>query len=179
MRGERVDGPGFIERSGFERNDTLPAFFGAVGAATRRSVEAILPLELDEASAAALAGGSRHVQGIEVQRLSRALVEPVRTIVDRGGKAWRSYVALACCDAVGGDSQLWLDWLALSSRSANADLVADAVRMLEDCGAIEAARREASDLVEDGWASVSPVLADSQAKLLLRAFSWFVLERHY
>jgi geranylgeranyl pyrophosphate synthase/predicted secreted hydrolase len=375
-----VAGLGFVERSGFERNDTLPTFFGAVGSATRRSVESILPLDLDHASAAVLTGGSRHLEGIELQRLSRAMVEPVRTIVDRGGKAWRSYVALACCDAVGGDSQVWLDWLALpelmhvgslmvddiqdgsavrrggpaahlvygepitinagtacyflahlfvqhaglddsqklriyeqyfeatraahagqaldlggyadampeivkrgdgqraerhvravhhlksavpagclarigaivghgepsqidalgefvervglafqiiddvlnlrgfdrdyklrgedissgkvtmpiakamnllglndrrrlwttlSSRPSVSRVVVDAIRTLDECGAIEAAQREAKDLVEDGWAALSPLIADSQAKLMLRAFSWFVLERHY
>ncbi len=37
--GASVHGLGFVERSGFERNETLSAFFGAVGTATRRSVD--------------------------------------------------------------------------------------------------------------------------------------------
>jgi geranylgeranyl pyrophosphate synthase/predicted secreted hydrolase len=126
--GVSVSGTGFVERSGFERNDNLPTFFGAVGKATRRSVQNILPLELDRTSAAPLAGGERHLDGVEFERLSRALVQPVRTIVDRGGKAWRSYVALACCDAVGGDSQSSLDWLALPELMHVGSLMVDDIQ---------------------------------------------------
>ena len=70
-------------------------------------------------------------------------------------------------------------WATLSSRPSDLRVVVDAIRTLDDCGAIDAAHREAKDLVEDGWTALSPLIADSQAKLMLRAFSWFVLERHY
>ena len=89
LRGASIGGTGFVEHSGFECHDTLPAFFGAVGKATRRLVHNILPRDLDTTSAAALVGGERNLEGLEFERLSRGLVEPVRTIVDRGGKAWR------------------------------------------------------------------------------------------
>jgi geranylgeranyl pyrophosphate synthase len=34
----------------------------------------------------------------------RFMIDPVRTIADRGGKGWRSYAMLVACEAVGGDS---------------------------------------------------------------------------
>jgi hypothetical protein len=33
--------------------------------------------------------------------------------------------------------------------------------------------------VEDAWSVLDPLVPNSLAKLMLRAFSWFVLERHY
>ncbi len=76
-----------------------------------------------------------------------------------------------------GDRQ-WL-WETLSSRPGDPVVIAEAIALLESCGAIDACQRQAEQLVEDGWARLSPVVPDSQSKLMLRAFSWFVLERHY
>ena len=72
----------------------------------------------------------------------------------------------------------WL-WSTLGSRCTDRDTIASVIALLEDCGAIAECRREATQLVEGGWQVLSPLLPDSQAKLMLRAFSWFVLERHY
>jgi hypothetical protein len=51
--------------------------------------------------------------------------------------------------------------------------------MLERCGAIEACSQDARDLVETGWKKIEPLIDDSLAKMMLRAFGWYVLERHY
>ena len=40
--------------------------------------------------------------------LAHALFEPVREMVERGGKAWRSYAALGCIDVLGGDMRKYL-----------------------------------------------------------------------
>jgi hypothetical protein len=78
---------------------------------TRRSVRTLLPLDLDRRTAATIVSGverSAYVHDLDLDHLSSSLIAPIRTIVDRGGKAWRSYVALVCCDVVGGDSQPYL-----------------------------------------------------------------------
>ena len=129
--GRPVRGAGFVERSGIEPVETVDQFFGAVGEATRRSVRRILPLELDRADAATIVASaerSHYLDGVDLGQLSRALVAPIRAIVDRGGKAWRSYVALACCDAVGGDSQPLIDWLALPELVHVGSLMVDDVQ---------------------------------------------------
>jgi hypothetical protein len=51
--------------------------------------------------------------------------------------------------------------------------------MLEECGATEACAVEAREMVEAGWRRLEPLIEDSLAKMMLRAFGWFVLERHY
>jgi geranylgeranyl pyrophosphate synthase len=72
-------------------------------------------------------------------------------------------------------------WLVdtLASKPEDPEVVAKVVRLLEDCGAIEACAREARQLVEDGWHRLQPLVEDSLSKVMLRAFGWFVLERHY
>jgi hypothetical protein len=58
-------------------------------------------------------------------------------------------------------------------------VVASVVAKLEECGAIEACAVQARALVEEGWVKLEPLVDDSLAKLVLRAFGWYVLERHY
>jgi geranylgeranyl pyrophosphate synthase/predicted secreted hydrolase len=129
--GRPVGGLGFVERSGMEPVETVDQFFAAVGETTRQSVRKILPLALDRRSAApivASAARPEYLDGVDLEQLERAIVQPIRTIVDRGGKAWRSYVALSCCDAVGGDSQPLLDWLALPELVHVGSLMVDDVQ---------------------------------------------------
>ena len=130
LHGAPVHGKGFVERSGFERTDTIAHFFAAVGKETRRSVRRLLPLDLDASTAATIVSGvdrTASVHDLDLDRLSSALIAPIRAIVDRGGKAWRSYVALACCDVVGGDSQPYLGWLAMPELMHVGSLIVDDV----------------------------------------------------
>jgi geranylgeranyl pyrophosphate synthase len=53
------------------------------------------------------------------------------------------------------------------------------VEVLESVGAIEACVEESRAFVESGWAKLEPLVEDTFAKLMLRAFGWFILERHY
>ena len=52
---------------------------------------------------------------------------PIREILDRGGKSWRSYAALACCDIVGGNSQKAISWLALPELIHVGSMIVDDV----------------------------------------------------
>ena len=38
---------------------------------------------------------------------------------------------------------------------------------------------DAKRLVDDAWVALTPLVEDSLAKVMLRAFGWYVLERHY
>jgi geranylgeranyl pyrophosphate synthase/predicted secreted hydrolase len=130
LRGAPVNGKGFVERSGFDRTDSIGHFLGAVGKETRRSVQGLLPLDLDSDSAGRIVSGvdrSTYVHDLDLQDLSGSLIAPIRSIVDRGGKAWRSYIALACCDVVGGDSQPYLSWLAMPELMHVGSLIVDDV----------------------------------------------------
>jgi geranylgeranyl pyrophosphate synthase/predicted secreted hydrolase len=83
--------------------------------------------------------------------------------------------ALACLPS---DRRSWL-WRMLASRSSDPREIESVIHLLETSGAIDACTTLARALVERAWAKLDPVLPDSQFKLNFRAFSWYVLERHY
>ena len=72
----------------------------------------------------------------------------------------------------------WL-WETIAARPTDPDIVDAAIARIESCGALGACQSEAEQLVEDAWSALDPLVPNSLAKLMLRAFSWFVLERHY
>jgi hypothetical protein len=51
--------------------------------------------------------------------------------------------------------------------------------MVTACGALQACVDRARTLVENGWAKAEPLLEPSLPRVMLRAFGWYVLERHY
>jgi geranylgeranyl pyrophosphate synthase len=50
------------------------------------------------------AGALPPASAYAARAVRRFMIDPVRTIADRGGKGWRSYAMLVACEAVGGDS---------------------------------------------------------------------------
>jgi geranylgeranyl pyrophosphate synthase/predicted secreted hydrolase len=129
--GAPVAGIGFVERSGFMVAENLNEFFKAVSRMTQRSVDWFLPREPTEKHRIDLIGGADHphyVDGVDGDQYARALIHPIRDIIDRGGKAWRSYMAVACCDVVGGDSTPHSRWLALPELLHVGSLIIDDVQ---------------------------------------------------
>ena len=57
--------------------------------------------------------------------------------------------------------------------------VAAAIELVQSCGAIAACETLAHALVEDSWRKTEPLLDPSLTRVMLRAFGWYVLERHY
>jgi geranylgeranyl pyrophosphate synthase/predicted secreted hydrolase len=135
LAGKAVQGLGYVERSGFFTAETLDAFFKSVGEAVRESVQEVYPLELTRAHAEKLVaapGRESVLEGVDLKQLSRTLIAPVREITDRGGKAWRSYAALACCDVVLGDSRKFAEWLAFPEFMHVGSLIVDDVQDQSD-----------------------------------------------
>ena len=126
-----VLGIGYVERSGFVAIDNLDDFFGAVGKQVRKSVQRLLPLEPSYEQVRDLIASKERDQnmaGVDLDQFARTLIKPVREITDRGGKSWRSYAALACCDVVGGDSRQFVQWLAMPELMHVGSLIVDDVQ---------------------------------------------------
>jgi geranylgeranyl pyrophosphate synthase len=70
-------------------------------------------------------------------------------------------------------------WSRLSARPSEARDILDVIDIISGCGALDACERQARDLIEHAWQAMDSLVPDSQHKLRLRAFGWFVLERHY
>ncbi len=133
--GKTVSGLGYIERSGQGNISNLDGFFGAVGRQVRKSVDAILPHQPTYEQTRDLVASKdreQNMRGVDIEQLARTMVKPVRTIVDRGGKSWRSYAALACCDVVGGDSRQYVQWLAMPELMHVGSLIVDDVQDKSD-----------------------------------------------
>jgi len=131
MNGVPVTGPGFVERSGVSVVDSTDDFFASVGRETRRAIDVLLPDPLPAEQALWLIGGERRrhfLDGVDLEQYSRTVLRPIREIILRGGKAWRSYGVLACMDLVGGDSQPFAHWLALPELLHVGSLIIDDVQ---------------------------------------------------
>jgi geranylgeranyl pyrophosphate synthase/predicted secreted hydrolase len=128
--GRPVSGLGYIERSGFEPVKDLDQFFAAVGEEVRKSVATLMPLEPSHADVRELIAGEdreQYMDGVDKQQIAHSLFKPLREITDRGGKSWRSYAALACCDVVEGDSRKFVQWLAVPELMHVGSLIVDDV----------------------------------------------------
>lgn len=131
LAGNPLTGLGYVERSGMSTIDNLDGFFGAVGRQVRKSVSALIPREPTwEQARDLIAGPDRpsSMLGVNVEQFARTMIHPVRDITDRGGKSWRSYAALACCDVVGGDSREYVQWLAMPELMHVGSLIVDDVQ---------------------------------------------------
>ena len=73
------------------------------------------------------------------------------------------------------------EWLVntLAAKPDDPGVVQEVVDRLEACGSVQDCHDQARGLVEGGWETISPIIEDSLAKMMLRAFGWFILERHY
>ena len=130
-----VTGRGFVERSGVSVVDTTDEFFASVGRETRRAIEALLPERPTREQALRLISGpgrEHFLDGIDLDQYSRTVLQPIRAIILRGGKAWRSYGILSCMDLVGGDSQRFAHWLALPELLHVGSLIIDDVQDASD-----------------------------------------------
>jgi len=128
--GQAVRGLGFVERTGFHHLDQLDQFFAAVGREMRRQVEDLFPLQPTAEQLCRMIASpelSHHMEGVDEDQLSRVLIQPIRDILDRGGKAWRSYGVLASMDVVGGDSHKFRHWLGLAELLHVGSLIVDDV----------------------------------------------------
>jgi geranylgeranyl pyrophosphate synthase len=70
-------------------------------------------------------------------------------------------------------------WATLRSKPKDRDVIEGVIAKLESVGAIESCAAQARELVETAWQRCEPLLEPSLPKVMLRAFGWFVLERHY
>jgi geranylgeranyl pyrophosphate synthase/predicted secreted hydrolase len=135
VEGRPARGLGYLERTGFRQIACLDDFFTAVGRETRRSIQAFLPLApTPEQGRRLIASDERAylLDGVDLDVYSQAITRPIREVVDRGGKAWRSFGTLACLDLVGGDPEAFRRYLALPELIHTGSLIVDDVEDRSD-----------------------------------------------
>jgi geranylgeranyl pyrophosphate synthase/predicted secreted hydrolase len=127
---QAITGVGFVERSNFNPVESLKDFLAAVTLATKQSVQNLLSLTPSHSQIQRLVASVAHdhyLEELDFEQYSRTIIHPIREIIDRGGKSWRSYAFLACIDLVGGNSQSFLSWLALPELLHVGSLIVDDV----------------------------------------------------
>ena len=103
--GRRVTGVAFVEQMARDAAAALPEFFAAIPRETLRVIHHQLPLPLKFENVLAMLGDdvSRYVRDVDLGEFERILIQPIREILDRKGKAWRSYTSVVCYYALRGD----------------------------------------------------------------------------
>ncbi|BDU26215.1 polyprenyl synthetase family protein [Flavobacterium sp. GSB-24] len=127
----QVKGLGYVEIAGFNANETIESFLKAVGKTTQKTVENLLPLVPTDDEFYKLVNsplGVNFFSQADKEQYVASVVKPVREIVDRNKKSWRSYVLLACIDSVGGDSQPFINLLAMPELIHTGSLIVDDVQ---------------------------------------------------
>ncbi len=130
LNSKAIAGLGFVERSNFKPVESLKEFLEAVGQETRKSIQTLLsltPTHQQMLQLVAREARGHYLEGMDFEQYNRALIQPIRDIIDRGGKSWRSYALLACIDLVGGDSHPFLAWLAVPELLHVGSLIVDDV----------------------------------------------------
>jgi geranylgeranyl pyrophosphate synthase/predicted secreted hydrolase len=128
--GAAISGVGFVERSGLGLTEDLDGFFEQVGKLVRHAVQELMPKQptYEQASYLLTTPDKEHyMDGVDVEQYARAHLHPIREIVDRGGKGWRSYAMNTCIDVVGGDSRDFVAWIAVPELMQTGSLIVDDV----------------------------------------------------
>jgi len=137
LRGPPVQGLGFLERHGFNDGgmSSMDVFFKRMSGVVLREIESLIPCEPTREQACDLALTKeldRFLPDVDVSVLARKMLQPLRRIIDRGGKAWRSYALLLCCDAVGGSSERFRAALAMPEIMHVGSLIIDDIQDKSD-----------------------------------------------
>jgi len=105
--GRRSSGVAYVVQSPLKPKETLHEFFATIPREVVRALHRELPLPLSHDSVVALMGDgfARYMSDIDLEEFQRSLIAPIREILDRKGKAWRSYVAVLCFHALRGDKR--------------------------------------------------------------------------
>ncbi len=127
LEGRPVNETGLLKTSGQSDQSVFTNLIQRANRCTIQAYERILPAcaELntlfDEAE----------IEELGLARLSGddliSLVQPIRSILTRGGKGWRGCALALCCEAVGGDFSGFRDWLAFSEILHVGSLIVDDV----------------------------------------------------
>ena len=134
-KGQPVTGFGFVEVHGYQTLKRLDSFLKAVSKQVEYQVDKIIPYQASPEHLLDLMGGpgfEHYTDGLSLTTFHKTIIDPLRAIIDRGGKAWRSYACLLCIDCVGGDSRQHPEMLAMPELMHVGSLIVDDIQDKSD-----------------------------------------------
>ena len=129
--GVAVTGNAFTERHGFDGSDSLDNFFKRMSVVVRQEIHKVLPMEPTYEEARDLLANKEndhYMHGSSMDALKHTIIHPLRDMMDRGGKSWRSYACLLSIDCVGGDSWDYKHWLSMPEMMHVGSLIIDDIQ---------------------------------------------------
>lgn len=129
--GQPVKGLGYVERTGFNNIEFVEDFLKLVGNETKNYLIEMFPEKPSfEQATKLLASEERKyvLEEVDIRELWNILINPIREIVNKGGKAWRSYIVLAIQDLLEKDSNKYKDLLILPELLHIGSLIIDDVQ---------------------------------------------------
>ena len=70
-------------------------------------------------------------------------------------------------------------WDTIRSKTMDVTIINELIDIFEQCGAMDQSFAHATSLVNEAWLELDPLISDSFYKIILRAFGFHILERHY
>lgn len=117
---------GFVEckgSSGFKDTESL---MKAIGRFVRKTLAQLYPDEpTKEFIEQEVLGRHATGRGTPPDKVAATIFKPVRSIIDRGGKAWRSLIMVSCCNAISADYIDCTKYIALAELLHVGSLVID------------------------------------------------------
>ena len=133
MNDQWVKGHAFFECHGTNIKiiKSLDSFFKRISQIVLTNIAQLLPIEPICEQTVDLIADHEHrylVETLNLEIFSKIIIQPLREIIDRGGKAWRSYLCLLCIDCVGGNSRAFEHWLSLPEIFHVGSLIVDDIQ---------------------------------------------------
>lgn len=137
MNNELVNGYAFFECHGSNINlfKSLDRFFKRISKIVLNNIENILPRKPTYEQAINLIANQENkylLDTLDLDIFSKTIISPLRDIIDRGGKAWRSFLCLLCVDCVGSDSRKFEHWSSLAEILHVGSLIIDDIQDQSD-----------------------------------------------
>ena len=65
----------------------------------------------------------------------------------------------------------------LSMHTDNKEIITEAIDLLKEAGSVDYAKEKARTIVKDSWSIADPVIPDNEAKMKIKAFADFLVNR--
>lgn len=131
MYGKPITGKGFVERHGWTSMASLDGFFKRISKQVMEQIDMVMPLNPSYEQTRELLCSTEFdhfMDGVSIDVFKKTIIHPLREIIDRGGKSWRSFAFLLCIDAVGGYSHKYKHWLAMPEMMHVGSLIVDDIQ---------------------------------------------------
>ena len=128
-RGHAVKGVGFLERKNFTMYTDTKGLLKRIGLAVRNTLAQLYPTDASiEWIRKMVLGRHAPPTGVDPKLVCDTLFKPVRALIDRGGKAWRSLILVSAINAISKEYVDCSRYIAISELLHVGSLIIDDIQ---------------------------------------------------